>query len=185
MTVAGAVGVRIRTLTRLDTPAAARLLVDLLPEGWPDLRRARREVEEAFTKGRIRRAAVAGGALVGWVGAQPMYPGHVMELHPLVVRRDWQGRGVGRALVQDLEAQVRRRGIRVLVLGSDDERGQTSLANVNLFDEPLRHLRALRNLRRHPYGFYERCGFTVVGVIPDANGPGRPDIWLAKRVGGP
>ena len=28
-----------------------------------------------------------------------------------------------------------------------------------------------------------RVGFTVVGVMPDANGPGKPDIFLAKRVG--
>jgi hypothetical protein len=26
-------------------------------------------------------------------------------------------------------------------------------------------------------------GFVVVGVLPDANGPGKPDMLMAKRVG--
>jgi len=41
--------------------------------------------------------------------------------------------------------------------------------------------RRIRNLHGHPYEFYEKLGYTVVGVLPDANGPGKPDIFMAKR----
>jgi aminoglycoside 6'-N-acetyltransferase I len=34
----------------------------------------------------------------------------------------------------------------------------------------------------HPYEFYKKVGFTIVGVLPDANGFGKPDIFMAKRV---
>jgi len=29
-----------------------------------------------------------------------------------------------------------------------------------------------------------KLGFAIVGVLPDANGPGKPNILLAKRVDG-
>jgi aminoglycoside 6'-N-acetyltransferase I len=29
---------------------------------------------------------------------------------------------------------------------------------------------------------YQKCGFLIVGVMPDANGPGKPDILMAKRI---
>jgi aminoglycoside 6'-N-acetyltransferase I len=41
---------------------------------------------------------------------------------------------------------------------------------------------ALENRRGHPFTFYRKQGFVLVGVIPDANGFGKPDILMAKRV---
>lgn len=35
---------------------------------------------------------------------------------------------------------------------------------------------------RHPLLFYCRLGYVVTGVMPDANGPGRPDIYMSKAV---
>jgi hypothetical protein len=34
-------------------------------------------------------------------------------------------------------------------------------------------------------GHYQKLGFVIVGVMPDANGPGKPDIYMAKRVSSP
>ena len=47
----------------------------------------------------------------------------------------------------------------------------------------LSHAASLRVID-HPAGFYLRMGFEIVGLIPDANGPGKPDILMAKRVSG-
>jgi aminoglycoside 6'-N-acetyltransferase I len=152
------------------------------PEAWPDIEGARAEVAEALGPGKICRAALGDeGALLGWAGAMPSYA-QVWELHPLVVRPERQGGGVGRALVEDLVAQVRERGGLTLMLGSDDEDEMTSLSGVELYPDVWPHVANIRNLRRHPYEFYQKCGFVIVGVVPDANGPGKPDILMARRV---
>ena len=154
------------------------------PAAWPDMASARREVGEFFADGRISRIAVDDdGTVVGWVGAIRAYDGFAWELHPLVVRPERQRRGLGRWLVADIEARVRERGAVTLWLGTDDENNQTSLGGIDLYDDPLGHLARIRNLNNHPFEFYRKVGFTIVGVLPDANGFGKPDIWMAKRVG--
>jgi aminoglycoside 6'-N-acetyltransferase I len=176
---------QIRDLTRAEEKPAAQMLMDLLPKGWPTWQDAIREVREALGRGRIRRAAFEGRELVGWIGGQDMYPGHVIELHPLAVRADRQRQGIGRALVADFEEHVRARGAHTIFLGTDDEHGQTTLAGVDLFPDPLARLAQLADVGGHPFVFYRKCGYAVVGVMPDANGAGKPDIWMAKRVAPP
>lgn len=166
---------------------AARLLVgefaEHWPDAWPNVSAALREVKEALSEGRVNRAALdSKGDVIGWVGAIPEYDGRVWEVHPLVVRRDWQVKGVGRALVEDIEAEVKARGGLTLTVGTDDEAGMTSLAGVDLYPDVLKHLANIRNIKRHPYEFYLKMGFVIVGVVPDANGFGKPDILMAKRV---
>ena len=172
----------------LYSSKAAALLVEGFaehwPDTWPDLDSARLTVREFLSTERIARAAVddADGTLLGWTTAESLYNGNVWELTVLVARPSLQRQGIGRALIQDMEEQVRERGGLTIWLGSDDEDDMTSLAGVDLFPDPLAHLAAIRNYKGHPYEFYRKVGFSIAGVLPDANGLGKPDIFLAKSV---
>ncbi|MBF6590409.1 MAG: GNAT family N-acetyltransferase [Ktedonobacterales bacterium] len=181
---------RIRDLSADDAPVIEHLAAILVaafadhwPEAWPDLEAARTEVRASLSADRISRVALdEDGTVLGWIGGIAAYDGHVWELHPLVVHPAWQGRDIGRALVTDFEAQVRARGGLTIWLGTDDEDGMTSLAGHDLFPNVLDHLTRIRNLRRHPYEFYQKLGYVIVGALPDANGFGKPDIFMAKTV---
>ncbi len=149
----------------------------------PDLDTALGEVHKALLPGRICRIALDGpDGVVGWIGGRSGYDGLVWELHPLVVDPAHQSKGIGRALVLDLENLVRARGGLTIRLGTDDEDDSTSLGGVDLYPDVLGRLAGIRNLRRHPYEFYQKMGYVIVGAIPDANGFGKPDILMAKRI---
>ncbi len=164
----------------------AELLVEgfqHIPDTWSTLDEALEEVEGMLAPERICRAMVDEAEVVlGWIGGIPGYDGNVWELHPLVVRSSARRRGVGRALVADFEAQVKARGGLTIHLGSDDETNSTSLGGIDLYPNPLEHLARIQNLKDHPYEFYQKCGYVFIGLMPDANGFGKPDIFMGKRV---
>lgn len=182
--------VRIAPLDPADaasTERAAELLVEGFrvhaPNAWPDVDAARAEVRECLDPEWIALGAFdADGRLLGWIGAQPQYGGHAWELHPMVVDERVRRRGIGGMLVRELERRVRERGAVTLFLGTDDEDGRTSLGGAELFPGVLGRLREMRDLGGHPFGVYQRLGFEVVGIIPDANGFGKPDILMAKSL---
>lgn len=163
---------------------AARLLHERFnhPTGWPSLAAAREEVAQILRAG-FARALLEDATLLGWVGGLPEYGGNVWELHPLVVREASERRGLGTALVAGFEAEAAARGAFTLTLGTDDDAGITFLADIDLYPDIPRHIAELRDLGRdHPFLFYRKLGFLVTGVMPDANGPGRPDIYMSKPV---
>jgi aminoglycoside 6'-N-acetyltransferase I len=154
------------------------------PEAWPTREAALQEVRDSFGPDRISRVAMASdGKALGWIAGLEQYDGHAWELHPLVVHPAHQLQGIGTALVQDFETQVRARGATTIWLGTDDEDNLTSLGGADLYPDVLERASNIRNLRGHPYGFYQNLGYVIVGILPDANGPGKPDILMAKRVG--
>jgi aminoglycoside 6'-N-acetyltransferase I len=166
---------------------AAQLLVDAFadhwPDAWPTLEDGLEELSEMLEPGRICRAAVdENGDLLGIIGGIPGYDGHVWELHPLAVQPSKQGQGIGRALVEDFEQQVHSQGALTITLGSDDEDGMTSLANTDLYENLWEKIRDVQNFKDHPYEFYQKLGYEITGIVPDANGIGKPDILMAKKL---
>jgi aminoglycoside 6'-N-acetyltransferase I len=101
----------------------------------------------------------------------------------MVVRRDHRRRGIGRQLAAAFEEEARRRGGLTATLGTDDDSGMTSLSDVDLYDNLPQHITSLRDLgRHHPFRFYQKLGYVVTGLMPDANGRGRPDIYMSKKL---
>lgn len=166
---------------------AAQLLLDAFhehwPEAWPTREEGLEEVHEMLQTERICRVAVdEQGNLLGVIGGIPQYDGHVWELHPLAVQPNMQGKGVGRALVEDFEEQVRLKGGLAITLGSDDDDNMTSLSGVDLYENLWAKIQNIRNLKNHPFEFYQKLGYVITGVVPDANGVGMPDILMSKRI---
>ncbi|MPZ32767.1 MAG: GNAT family N-acetyltransferase [Rhodospirillales bacterium] len=127
-------------------------------------------------------AALEGEQLAGWIGAIRIYS-HGWEIHPLVVAPDNQRRGIGSALLAALEARARSEGVLTLFLGSDDDYGGTTLFGRDLWPDAVSHVAATEaTAHGHALTFYRRHGYKIVGLLPDVNGAGRPDILLAKRL---
>ena len=176
---------RIQPFPRED-PRLRGQLAALLQECFPQAYGGEAGVAQArklLSPGRIALAALEGDRLLGFVGGIPQYGATGWELHPLAVTERARGRGVGTALVAALEKACAAQGCLTLYLGADDESFQTSLSQGDLFENTFEKIRDIQNLGRHPYEFYQKQGFQIVGVLPDVNGPGKPDIFLAKRVG--
>jgi aminoglycoside 6'-N-acetyltransferase I len=93
-----------------------------------------------------------------------------------------QAKGIGKTLVEDFEEQVRLRGGLTITLGSDDEDDMTSLSGVDLYENLWEKVRNIRNFKWHPFEFYQKMGYVITGVVPDANGVGKPDIIMSKRI---
>jgi len=173
-------------LTKIDNKhinEAAQLLVDNFDDSWDTLDSAMEEVMESMYEDKISRIALNDNdEVIGWIGGMSQYDGNVWEMHPLVVRKDYQNKGIGKVLVEDFENKVFEKGGITILLGTDDENNRTSIGGVDIYQDYLDNIANIKNLERHPFEFYKKQGFTVVGVIPDANGFGKPDILMAKRV---
>ncbi len=129
----------------------AKFLIDGFSDTGSDVWQTRDEallfVRESLQKERISRVALENSErVIGWIGGRATYRGRVWELHPLVVRRDCRGQGVGRALVNDFEEQVKVRGGSTIYLGTDDENGRTSLGGMDLYPNPLAAAAQIQNL---------------------------------------
>lgn len=162
-----------------------RSALDRSPFGYRDPGAAEAEVELRRLQDEwLGYAALEGDDMAGWIGALRTYS-HGWEIHPLVVAPAWQRRGVGSSLLAALEARARAEGVLTLFLGSDDDYGGTTLFGRDAWPDVLGAARDVEaSAAGHALGFYRRRGFEVVGLLPDVNGPGKPDLMMAKRLRG-
>lgn len=121
--------------------------------------------------------------LIAYIGAINQYDGTTYELHPLLVKNEHRRKGVGKKLIKALEKELLKKQVFNLYLGTDDEFFQTSLSDGDLYIDTFQKIENIKNYHDHPYSFYQKQGFKIVGVIPDANGKNKPDIIMAKRLG--
>lgn len=149
---------------------------------WPTLEAGINEVQTFSTDEQISLVATINDTIVGWISATPQYQRFGWELHPLVVAPTYQHQGVGKALVADLCARLPQHGATALYAWSDDESLSTSLGGIDLLPNPLDHLRSFGASTRHAGGFYLKQGFVLCGVLPDANGRGKPDILFVRSI---
>ena len=174
------------TLTPAQHVEAATILREALarlPSGYRGPSEAEAEVALRCAQDEwLGYAALDGERLVGWVGAIRTYD-HGWEVHPLVVAPDRQRKGIGSALLDALEDRARSEGILTLFLGSDDDYGGTNLFGRDLWSDVAGHAKAVEaTAQGHALTFYRRHDYEIVGLLPDVNGPGRPDLLLAKRL---
>jgi aminoglycoside 6'-N-acetyltransferase I len=149
---------------------------------WPAPASALQEVKECIAAPNMCIGICVNNVLAGWVGLRPMYE-KTWELHPLVIAPQHQHKGLGTLLIRELEEKAREQGIIGILLGTDDETYSTSLSQQELTGDNICHaIMNIRNMKKHPYEFYQKCGYVIVGVIPNANGVRKPDIWMWKNL---
>ena len=145
---------------------------------------ATQELQRASEEGVLTSVATDGGRPRGWISAKSRGYGS-WEIHPLLVDPAASGRGYGKILVEDIERQIRSHGGISVFLSTSDATNSTNLSDFDLYANPLEALRNISvrdSAHGHAYRFWQRVGFTVVGVIPDAEGLGVPSIHLAKKL---
>lgn len=159
---------------------AAALIKQAFPHSYSEC--SEEEISKCLEEDRVAVAAIDGETLLGFVGAIPQYGITAWELHPLVVDEKHRSKGIGTKLCITLEKILKEKGCLTIYLGSDDEFNSTTLSNTNLFQDTFQKINDIKNINKHPFEFYTKIGYQIVGVIPDANGIGKPDIWLAKSL---
>ena len=174
----------IKTIQRNDKDAhtaCAKLLEDAFPWCYKPYDIALEELKTITQEG-IVLGYHKEGQWLGFIGGIPQYGHTGWELHPLVVDKAYRHQGIGQALVKALEDNIVKSGGITLYLGTDDEHFRTSLSQGDLYENLFKAIQTIENLGQHPYAFYQKLGYHIVGFIPDANGFNKPDILMAKRL---
>ena len=150
------------------------------PEWLPTLDLARQQITSAASLGRLGRVILAQDQIAGWVGI--VKGRRIWEIHPIAIAIDQQYQGLGHILVEDVARLAKTAGALTLFASTSDEVGTTNLFGQNIYADPASAIKGIRATGRNPFEFWQHAGFTVVGLMPDAEGIGKPAIHLARRL---
>lgn len=117
---------------------------------------------------------------IGWIGA--ITDTDCWEIHPIAVSQHHQRMGIGKLLVADIENLARESGAVSVWAGTSDETDSTSFSRLDLYKEPTKAFRNIEAPEDHAVTFWLHAGYSLVGVMPDEEGLGKPGIHFAKRV---
>ena len=140
------------------------------------------EVKECIEQSDICIGIKTGNELIGWASIRPMYE-KTWELHSLVIKKKYHGKKYGKILLNEIEKKALLNGIIGLVAGADDVTNSTSLSDKEINGENIfEEIKNIKNYKNHPFEFYIKCGYNIIGIVPNANGQNKPDIWLWKDI---
>ena len=150
------------------------------PEWLPTVDLARKQVTSATSAGRLGRVVLEQYEVAGWIGI--IKGKRVWEIHPIAIAIEHQYKGLGHLLVEDVARIAKEAGALTLFAGTSDEVGTTNLFGADLYADPASFIKGIEATGRNPFKFWQNAGFTVVGLMPDAEGIGKPAIHLARRL---
>lgn len=151
------------------------------PLWLPDRNTCVKEIYSSFESGRRSRVLLdEDDHPIGWIGA--ITDEKLWEIHPIAVSRQHQGKGLGMRLVADIQQLARESGAISVWAGTSDETGSTSFSRIDLYEEPSRSFNNIEAPEDHPVRFWLKAGYSLVGVMPDEEGLGKPGIHFAKRI---
>ncbi|MDR4968653.1 MAG: GNAT family N-acetyltransferase, partial [Acholeplasmataceae bacterium] len=113
----------------------------------------------------------------------PCYSGNVYEIHPMVIDSKYQNKGFGGLLIKYLEDKARFLGGLTIYAASDDESDdrRSSLRDADGYDDIYDKMKHF-DPKNHPARFYMKHGYQLIGIMPDANGRGKHDLILSKKL---
>jgi ribosomal protein S18 acetylase RimI-like enzyme len=146
--------------TEVFSPDEVEVALQLFDLGLDD--QERRGADDAHVADYEFTGAFAGERLIGYacVGPTPATEG-TFDLYWLAVDPSAQGKGVGRALVREVERGLRARGGRLLLVETSSRPDYESTR-----------------------AFYSRCGYTEAARIRDFYAPADDRIMLTTRLSG-
>lgn len=171
---------KLKALAKISTEAARQH-----SSAWlSTVSDAMTELHRCVISENLSRMALRDEVPVGWISACPVNK-TVWEIHPLLVDPNTHRQGVGTLLVNEVENILKARGVWTIQVSTSDATNATTLSGKDLYIDPLGELQKLDvtdSKVGHALQFWIRSGYKVVGILPDAEGMGKPSICLAKRL---